>query len=120
MADHTQPFRWIVLMKENLEQLFANDPQVFVAGNLLWYPVEGHPEIRVAPDVLVVFGRPKGDRGSLGIQFVWSEESLEIYRPDGNKFLTSVEFAQHLEQEQQRADRLANKLRELGLNPDEI
>jgi Uma2 family endonuclease len=36
----------------------------FVAGDLLWYPVEGHPEIRVAPDVLVALGRPKGDRGS--------------------------------------------------------
>ena len=36
----------------------------FVAGDLLWYPVEGHPEIRVAPDVLVAMGRPKGDRGS--------------------------------------------------------
>jgi len=56
----------------------------------------------------------------LGIQFVWSEESLEIYYPNGNKFLTSVEFAKQLEQEQQRADRLVNKLRELGVNPDEI
>ena len=45
---------------------------------------------------------------------------LEIYHSNGNKFLTSVEFAQQLEEEQQRADRLANKLRELGLNPDEI
>jgi Uma2 family endonuclease len=26
--------------------------------------VEGHPEIRLAPDALVAFGRPKGDRGS--------------------------------------------------------
>lgn len=64
MADNTQQFRWIVLIKENLEILFANHPQVFVAGDLLWYPVEGHPEICVAPDVLVAFGRDKGDRGS--------------------------------------------------------
>jgi Uma2 family endonuclease len=64
MADNTKQFRWIVLLKENLECLFAADPQVFVAGDLLWYPVEGHPEIRVAPDAMVVFGRPKGDRGS--------------------------------------------------------
>jgi len=34
----------------------------------------------------------------LGIQFVWSEESLEIYYPNGKKFLTSVEFAKQLEQ----------------------
>ena len=64
MADNTEQFEWIVLLKENLECLFAKDPQVFVGGDLLWYPVEGHPEIRVAPDVMVVLGRPKGKRGS--------------------------------------------------------
>ena len=64
MADNTKQFRWIVLIKENLEILFADNPDVFVAGDLLWYPVEGKPEIRVAPDAMVAFGRPKGDRGS--------------------------------------------------------
>jgi Uma2 family endonuclease len=52
------------LIKENLECLFADHPDVFVAGDLLWYPVEGRPDIRVAPDALVTFGRPKGYRGS--------------------------------------------------------
>ncbi len=61
IAYNTLQFRWIVLFKENLDCLFTDDPNVFVAGDLLWYPVEGHPEIRVAPDVFVVFGRPKGD-----------------------------------------------------------
>jgi hypothetical protein len=37
---------------------------VFVAGDLLWYAVEGDPTVRTAPDVMVAFGRPKGDRGS--------------------------------------------------------
>ncbi len=64
MADNTLQFRWIVLIKENLECVFQGNPDVFIAGDLLWYPVEGHPEIRVAPDVMVVFGRTKGDRGS--------------------------------------------------------
>ncbi len=64
MADNTKQFRWIVTIKEGLEALFADDPDVFVAGDLLWYPVEGRPDIRQAPDVMVVFGRPKGDRGS--------------------------------------------------------
>jgi Uma2 family endonuclease len=64
MADNTKQFRWIVLIKENLEAIFAEDEAVFVAGDLLWYPVEGRPDLRVAPDVLVAFGRPKGDRGS--------------------------------------------------------
>src|SRR5205814_3062926 len=39
-------------------------PDVFVAGDLLWYPREGFPNIRTAPDAMVVFGRPKGYRGS--------------------------------------------------------
>ncbi|MGC1310468.1 MAG: hypothetical protein WA885_24825 [Phormidesmis sp.] len=44
MADNTQQFRWIMVIKENLERLFASDPDVFVAGDLLWYPVEGEPK----------------------------------------------------------------------------
>ena len=69
MAENTKQFDWIVTIKCGLEALFANDPLVFVAGDLLWYPVEGHPKIRTAPDAMVVFGRPKGDRGSY-IQFL--------------------------------------------------
>jgi Uma2 family endonuclease len=64
MADNTKQFRWIVTIQGGLDALWRDDPQVFVAGDLFWYPVEGHPEIRMAPDVLVVFGRPKGDRSS--------------------------------------------------------
>lgn len=64
MADNTKQFRWIVTIKEGLEALFADTPDVFVAGDLLWYPVEGRPDIRQAPDAMVAFGRPKGDRGS--------------------------------------------------------
>jgi Uma2 family endonuclease len=64
MADNTLQFRWIVTIKEGLERMFGDRPDVFVAGDLLWYPVEGHPEISAAPDAMVVFGRPKGDRGS--------------------------------------------------------
>jgi Uma2 family endonuclease len=64
MSDNTKQFRWIVTIKENLELLFAENPQVFVAGDLLWYPVEGDNKIRLAPDAMVVFDRPKGDRGS--------------------------------------------------------
>ncbi|TVQ16991.1 MAG: Uma2 family endonuclease [Leptolyngbya sp. DLM2.Bin15] len=208
MADNTKQFRWIVLLKENLECLFAQDPQVFVAGDLLWYPVEGHPETRVAPDAMVVFGRPKGDRGSyrqweednlapqvvfevlppgntlkemakkqqfydrhgveeyylydpdrndltgfqrindhldvieemagwvsprLGIRFTPTETDLEVYYPDGRRFLTTVELAQQVEQAQQqavqaqqqaaqasqRADRLAAQLRALGVEPED-
>jgi Uma2 family endonuclease len=64
IADNTIQFRYIVTIQGNLDSLFRADPNVFVAGDHLWYPVENHPEVRVAPDVYVVFGRPKGDRGS--------------------------------------------------------
>jgi Uma2 family endonuclease len=202
MSDNTKQFRWIVLIKENLEILFAHDPQVFIAGDLLWYPVQGRPDIRVAPDAMVVFGRPKGDRGSykqweeeniapqvvfeilspgntvlemsrkllfyehyavseyylydpnsinlggfirgdggileeisemqgwvspqLGIRFELTESDLVLYRPDGGRFLTSVELNQRAEQERERADsaqaqvdRLAARLRELGVDPEQ-
>ena len=179
MSDNTEQFNWIVLIKENLEILFANNPEVFVAGDLLWYPVQGNNKIRQAPDTMVVLGRPKGRRGSyqqweedniapqvvfeilspgnragkmadkllfyqrygvqeyyiydpedneltafirnenwfesisemngwvsplLEIKFQLTENTLEIYRPDGRKFLTPVELDRLREQERQRAE----------------
>ena len=195
IADNTKQFRWIVVIKENLELLYVDDPQVFVAGDLLWYPVEGDNTIRQAPDVMVVVGRPKGDRGSyrqwqednlapqvvfeilspgnrvgemlrklgfydrhgveeyyiydsdrleltgllrgeqglevieaingwvsprLQIRFQIIDQGLEIYRPDGQRFLTYSELGLELEQERSRVQVLESKLRELGVNPDEI
>lgn len=206
MADNTIQFRWIVTIKENLELLLAAAVDVFVAGDLLWYPVEGSLR-RQAPDVMVVFGRPKGDRRSykqweennippqvvfeilspgnlakemakkllfyqrygveeyyiynpdtveltgllrsgdwlepveeisgwvsphLGIRFELTEDSLQIYRPDGERFLTFLELERRAreaelraEQERQRAERaeariqaLSARLRELGIDPD--
>jgi Uma2 family endonuclease len=64
LADNTKQFRLIMTIKGCLDAQYANDPNVFVAGNLLWYPVEGDNKTRAAPDALVAFGRPKGDRGS--------------------------------------------------------
>jgi len=64
ISDHTLQFEWITMIKGNLDILFADNSDVFVAGDLLWYPVEGEPKIRMAPDAMVVFGRPKADRGS--------------------------------------------------------
>ncbi|NJO39834.1 MAG: Uma2 family endonuclease [Cyanobacteria bacterium CRU_2_1] len=237
MADNTKQFRWIVVIKENLELLFADRSDVFVAGDLLWYPVEGSNTIRQAPDVMVVLGRPQSDRGSykqweedniapqvvfeilspgnrlgtmarklkfykrygieeyyiydpddvdlmgwlrseddldviedmagwvsprLGIRFELTPETLEIYRPDGDRFLTYIELAQlrdqerqakeqerqakeqerqakeqalalaeerlsqlqeassQLEAEQHRNERLAARLREMGINPEQV
>lgn len=64
MADNTVQFRWIQTLQGGLDAMFRDDPEVFVAGDLLWYPVEGDNRLRTAPDVMVVLGRPKGDRGS--------------------------------------------------------
>jgi len=96
MADNTKQFNWIVRIKENLELLFASNPKVFVAGDLLWYPVQGNNTLRRAPDAMVVFGRPKGDRGSYK---QWEEDNtapqvvFEILSP-GN---TLKEMAAKLE-----------------------
>ena len=195
MADNTKQFRWIVTIQGGLDALFKDNADVFVAGDLLWYPVEGNNTIRKAPDVMVVFGRPKGDRGSyqqwqenniapqvvfeilspgnrlaemlnklrfyerygveefymydpdsddlggwlrsdeelreiehiegwvsprLGVRFKLSLNGLELYRPDGQKFASYVELAQQRELAEQRAERLAAKLQELGIDPDTL
>src|SRR5208283_4714448 len=73
MSDNTLQFKWIVTIKEGLEALFRNNPDVFVAGDLLWYAEEGKPKIRTAPDAMVAFGRPKGYRGSYK---QWEEDGI--------------------------------------------
>ena len=73
MADNTLQFRWIVKIQGGLDAWFRHDPNVFVAGDLLWYPVEGNNRLRTAPDVMVAFGRPKGDRGSYR---QWEEDGI--------------------------------------------
>ncbi|MEL6903517.1 MAG: Uma2 family endonuclease [Cyanobacteria bacterium J06606_4] len=202
MADNTLQFQWIVTIKENLELMYSESPDVFVAGDLLWYPVEGNNKIRQAPDALVAFGRPKGYRGSyqqwkedniapqvvfeilspgnrrtemakkllfyerygveeyyeydpynvelvgwqrqgdglepietlsgwssplLGIRFELTPETLVVYGSDGSRFLTFVELGQRLDETNQRlaasqarADRLAAKLKALGVDPDDL
>lgn len=88
MAENTLQFEWIVTIKGGLDHLFDADPNVFVAGDLFWYPVEGHPEIRIAPDAMVAFGRPKGHRSSY---LQWEEGGIppqvvfEVVSP-GNRF----------------------------------
>ncbi len=73
MSDNTRQFEYIVYVKKGVDWLFSDNPQVFVGGDLLWYPVEGNNKLRQAPDVMVAFGRPKGDRGSYQ---QWKEENI--------------------------------------------
>jgi len=73
MASNTVQFKCIVSVEGNIEVIFLNDPNVFIAGDFFWYPVEGRPDIRQAPDAMVVFGRPKGHRGSY---LQWKEDNI--------------------------------------------
>jgi len=52
----------MIYLIEALKDYFRDDPQVYVAGNLFLYYVEGDPSASIAPDVFVVFGIPKGQR----------------------------------------------------------
>ena len=95
LADNTTQLRLIFTIKGGLDALFKDRDDVFVAADLLWYPVQlTQAEIladkkpkKQAPDVMVVFGRPKGDRGSY---MQWKEDNIapqvafEILSP-GNK-----------------------------------
>jgi Uma2 family endonuclease len=193
MADNTDQYRWIVIIKENLEIWFASMKDVFVAGDLLWYPIEGDNQTKLAPDVMVAIGRPKGRRGSyqqwkedgippqvvfeilspsnylpemeekrqfyethgveefyiydpdrlklkgylrqrgellaipvmhnwvsprLKIRFSHLEGELEIYRPDGQKFLTSVELAEQVEQQKRRAEQAEAQIQQVMQQAD--
>ncbi|MDJ1176539.1 Uma2 family endonuclease [Roseofilum capinflatum] len=73
LADNTIQFRYITTIQGGLDALYADDPNVFIAGDLLWYPVEGDNQTRMAPDVMVALGRPKGDRRSYR---QWEENNI--------------------------------------------
>jgi Uma2 family endonuclease len=64
MADNTLQWETIAYLVSALKLWFREHADVFVAGDLLWYYREGDPRQRVAPDGMVVFGRPAGYRGS--------------------------------------------------------
>jgi len=70
LADNTIQFRLITTIHGGLDALF---PETFVAADLLWYPVEGDNTTSAAPDVMVAFGRPKGERRSY---LQWKEGNI--------------------------------------------
>lgn len=88
MAENDLQGEWIVTIKGGLKAFFADREDVYVAGDLLWYYVEGDIKARVAPDTMVVFGRPPGNRGSYR---QWEEGGVcpqvvfEVLSP-GNRF----------------------------------
>lgn len=87
MADNTLQDEWIDKIKGGLDTLFRDDPDVFVASNLMWYPVEGNNRRRLAPDVMIAFGRPKGYRDSYVVheEGVSPQVFFEILSPSNRK-----------------------------------
>jgi Uma2 family endonuclease len=75
MSESTEQYRWIVVLKENLELLLLDRVDVFIAADLAWYPVQVDvpPAPCQAPDVMVVFGRPRGARRSY---LQWKEANV--------------------------------------------
>jgi Uma2 family endonuclease len=53
-----------------LKGRYANEPEVYVAGNLLLYYAKGNPRASIAPDVFMVRGVPKGRRRTY---LLWKE-----------------------------------------------
>jgi len=43
-----------------------------------------------------------------------------VYYPDGRRFLRFMQLGQLAEAERQRAERLAGRLRALGIDPDSV
>ena len=95
MAENTLQADWIARIKGGLQLLYRDDPDVFVAADLLWYPVEGRNTRRVAPDAMVAFGRPKGYRGSY---CQWEEQGIpprvvfEIWSPGNRRRVVNYKF----------------------------
>lgn len=69
-SDYQRPY--VAYGTEVLNIFFADQPQVYVSGNLLIYYEEGNPKACVSPDVFVVLNRPKGKRSSYK---VWQENN---------------------------------------------
>jgi Uma2 family endonuclease len=60
----------LIYLREALKDYFREEPQVYVAGNMLFYYEEDHPSSCVAPDVFVVQGVAKHERR---IYKLWEE-----------------------------------------------
>jgi Uma2 family endonuclease len=73
IAKNSIQYQHIIAIQVGLDAMLAHNPDVFVAADLLWYPVEGRPDIKKTLDVMVAFGRPKGDRGSYR---QWEEDGV--------------------------------------------
>ena len=60
----------IYRMRQMLKAYFAENPDVYVSGNIMMYYVKGSPQQSVSPDILVSFGIGKKQRRTYK---VWEE-----------------------------------------------
>ena len=212
MGESSEHIDLLTLLYDNFRDYFR-DQTVAVHADLFWYPVEGRPEIRRAPDLMIILNCPHLERKSyrqwlegnkpatvvieilsesndpeemkqrrawyrrygvqeyyiydpdrheltgrermnekleliagieawtsprLGIRFDWTPQWLNIYYPDGRRFLSTIELTKQAEAvqmslraereradlEKQRADqaeaenlRLVELLRQAGIEP---
>jgi Uma2 family endonuclease len=70
MAETWLHVRAIMWLHQALEDFFHDRPDVFIASDLFWYWQEGSPELKVAPDVMVIPGVGVRPRRSF---FSWEE-----------------------------------------------
>lgn len=60
---------------ESLKNYFADQPDVYVTGNIMVYYVEGNPTEVVSPDTMIVKGVPKKERN---IYKIWEEATPSV------------------------------------------
>ena len=63
---------WIKYLIDNFQRLYRGQ-NVYVCGDLFWYPVKGAPKVYSAPDTMIVFGRPPRQRSSYR---QWEEKNV--------------------------------------------
>lgn len=76
LAETQLHFEEIVYLVEALQERFREMPDVFVAGDLLFYYQRGRRDAVVAPDVFVVRGIPKGLRRKY---LLWQEGEVPCF-----------------------------------------
>jgi Uma2 family endonuclease len=64
LSNDTEHFQWITFVLQGLVDWLSGRREAFITGDVLWYPVEGRPDICKAPDVMVVLDHPDGPRSS--------------------------------------------------------
>ena len=64
VADNDPQLDAIVMLRLGLRDHFADRDDVYVAADLLWYVNRDDSRINVAPDTMVIFGRPPHSRRS--------------------------------------------------------